>query len=169
MNGGPFNPSAADLQTCDVYRTLDFIANSGLNAGDEVSTAIESNIGEKYVFSPDAIACDIVIDDAAQDVGYSPYHIQATTFDPSTGAETNIGTLGLGPKADSRLTFMGTDGSCVEILFIATNDELVSDYILPLTPLKPNLEYTLIKADTDPGTFRLHLRQHGPGHPDPHG
>ncbi|NOX41265.1 MAG: Hint domain-containing protein [Alphaproteobacteria bacterium] len=135
---------SGDHQICDAYLRSDFIVTSGLNLGDNLGDAGQSSVGDSYLFSPDAASHDLAV---------------GPSNDPS---EAELGTLGDGFQLESRLTFFGSDGSKVDVLTLSGPDADESDddidhatpgYFLPVSPLKPGVEYTLIKADDDPGDF----------------
>lgn len=153
LHGGSF-----DHQVCSVYAAREFVVTSGVNAGDPVTNASNSALGDVYAFSNCATPRDLVVHDEGHGIGND-----ATTFDDDVSGQTigvgsELGRLGDGLQLESRLTFMGADGSTVEVLIINNTNEGSYDwsgeYFLPLSPLKPGIDYTLIKADIDPGTFR---------------
>ncbi len=142
---------------CDVYLSDDFVVTSGVNSGDGVASARDSSVGDVYRFSPGAEARDLLVpeenhaDNSSDDIPDSP---AGHTGD----AGSEIGVLGDGLELDSRLTFMGSDGSNVQVLIIDNTeidhgDDGPGDFFLPLTPLKPGIDYTLIETDDDPGSF----------------
>jgi hypothetical protein len=146
-----------DHQVCNVYTGADFPVISGVNSGDAVTNASNSCVGDVYQFSAGATAYDLVVHDAGAGPGNAASLFQDNVAGQTVGDGSELGTLGQGLELESRLTFMGSDGSCVDVLIINNTDEgdyaFSGEYFLPLTPLKPGIEYTLIKADTDPGTF----------------
>ena len=151
-NGGP-----TDHQVCNVYASADFRVTSGVNQGDGITNASNSSVGDTYVFASGATAHDLLVQDAGDGSGNS-----ALSFEDNVGGQTvapgsEIGGVGDGLELESRLTFMGSDGSKVEVLIINNTDEGSTDwsgeYFLPLSPLKPGIEYTLIDANVDPGSF----------------
>jgi hypothetical protein len=155
---GFFHGGSFDHQVCSVYVATDFVVTSGVNAGDPVTNASQSSVGDTYSFSGSATPRDLIVHDEGKGIGN-----RLSTFDDNVrgqtvGAGSEIGTLGDGLELESRLTFMGGDGSTVEVLIINNTNEGSYDwsgeYFLPLSPLKPGVDYTLIKADVDPGTFR---------------
>lgn len=147
-----------DHQVCNVYLGADFMVASGFNAGDAVTNASDSAVGDTYFFSASATAYDLVVNDAGHGHHNSSQTFQDNVSGQTVGAGSEIGTLGEGLELESRLTFMGSDGATVEVLIINNTNEGSSDwsgeYFLPLTPLTPGVEYTLIKADVNPGEFR---------------
>lgn len=123
------------------------MVTTGLNSGESITSAALSNVGDVYEFSESAIAFDLLVPnshDAALSAGISQNRPE-------------IGTLGQDFDLDSRLTFCAGDGSMVDVLIVQRKDKIDSDlpreYALPLLPLEPNTEYTLLNATQDPGTF----------------
>lgn len=147
-----------DHQVCNVYLGSDFMVASGFNAGEAVTNASDSAVGDTYFFSHSATSYDLVVNDAGHGHHNSSHTFQDNVPGQTVGAGSEIGTLGEGLELESRLTFMGSDGATVEVLIINNTNEGSYDwsgeYFLPLTPLTPGVEYTLIKADVNPGEFR---------------
>ncbi|MFT5004788.1 MAG: hypothetical protein ACI8YI_000398 [Paracoccaceae bacterium] len=133
------------------------MVTTGVNAGDAVTNASNSAVGDIYVFSNDATAYDLVINDSGTGSGNSAFQFEDNTSGQTVSAGSEVGALGDGLELESRLTFMGADGSTVEVLVINNTNEGAYDwsgeYFLPLSPLTPGIEYTLIDANVDPGTF----------------
>jgi len=136
---------SGDHQICNAYLRSDFVVTSGLNLGENLGDAGQSSVGDSYLFSQDATAHNLAVGPSSHD---------------HAGAE--LGTLGDGYQLENRLIFVGSDGSKVEVLTLSnsTTSETIdgtaspsSEYFLPISPLKPGIEYTLIKADDDPGDF----------------
>ncbi|NOX72507.1 MAG: Hint domain-containing protein [Alphaproteobacteria bacterium] len=146
-----------DHQICDIYDGSDFLVSSGVNAGEPITNASDSEVGDVYVFSSTSTAYDLIVDDNGNGAGNSSDHFEDNVSGQSVGAGSEIGALGDGLELESRLTFMGSDGSTVEVLIINNTDEGADDwsgeYFLPLSPLTPDMDYTLIDADIDPGDF----------------
>jgi len=149
--------SYSDNEICNVYDGSDFVVTSGVNAGEGVTNASDSFVGDVYVFSPEATAHDLMVHDTGIGSGNSADSFEDNVSGQSVGEGSNIGTLGEGLELESRLTFMGCDGSKVDAFIInntsAGAQDWSGEYFLPMTPLVPGLEYTLIKANIDPGEF----------------
>jgi len=147
----------SDLEICNVFTGSDFMVTSGLNAGDEITNAGNSSAGDVYVFSGSATPLDMVVNDDGAGNQNSADPFQDSVPDQSDGSGTQIGTLGQGLELDSRLTFVGTDGSPVDVLIVNNTDvgsyDWSGEYFLPMSPLTPGMDYTLVKADMDPGEF----------------
>jgi hypothetical protein len=146
-----------DHQVCNVYLGPDFMVTSGVNAGDAITNASNSQVGDVYVFSNTSTPYDLIVNDAGAGSGNSAGQFEDNVSGQTVGSGSEIGTLGEGLELESRLTFMGSDGSTVEILIINNTNEGAYDwsgeYFLPLSPLTPGVEYTLIDADVNPGSF----------------
>lgn len=157
MVGHSGSIGSSDHQICNVYLASDFPVTSGVNAGEAVTNASESNPGDVYAFNADAKPFELLVHDAGHGIGNAADHFEDNVSGQSVGSGSEIGTLGDGLQLESRLTFMGSDGSKVDVLIINNTAEghgASGEYFLPLSPLKPGIDYTLIKADIDPGTFR---------------
>ncbi|MBZ0130948.1 MAG: Hint domain-containing protein [Rhodobacteraceae bacterium] len=147
-----------DNQICNVYFGSDFTVTSGVNAGEGITNASDSSVGDTYVFSASATAYDLIVHDAGSGSGNSALYFEDNVSGQTVAAGSEIGDAGDGLHLESRLTFMGSDGSKVEVLIINNTTEgsyaASGEYFLPLSPLVPGMEYTLIKANIDPGVFR---------------
>jgi len=152
MSGGSY-----DNEICNVYYGSDLTVTSGVNAGEDVTNASDSYVGDTYVFSAGATPHDLVVSDTGDGSNNSADSFEDNTGGQTVGTGSEIGTLGDGLELESRLTLMGSDGSSVDVLIVNNTDQGAHDwsgeYFLPMSPLVPNLEYTLIKADIDPGEF----------------
>jgi hypothetical protein len=137
-----------------VFLNTDMMVSCGVNVGEPVTNASDSVVGDVYVFSASAQAREMVVRDTG-----AGHRNRADLFEDDTRGQTigegsQIGVLGQGLELESRLTFMGSDGSTVEVLII--NNTCIGggasgEYFLPLSPLAPGMDYTLIKADVNPG------------------
>ena len=133
------------------------MVTSGVNAGEAVTNASDSYPGDVYVFSNSATAYDLVVSDSGAGTGNSASQFEDNVPGQNVAAGSEIGNLGDGLELESRLTFMGADGSNVEVLIVNNTNEgsdaWSGEYFLPLSPLTPGVEYTLLEADINPGTF----------------
>lgn len=150
--------SSSDHQICNVYDGSDFMVNSGVNLGDPVTNASNSYVGDTYVFSAAPTPLDLVVHDTGAGSGNNADRFEDNVSGQSVGAGSEIGTLGDGLELESRLTFMGSDGSRVDVLIINNTNiggqAWSGEYFLPMSPLTPGMEYTLIKTDVNPGVFK---------------
>ncbi len=148
---------ASDPQVCNMYVASDLHVVTGVNAGDGVTSASQSFVGDTYTFLQNAQAHDLVVHDGAQNTPAETPSAGMFGDDQNETASHDGGVLGDGKGLDSRLTFMGSDGSKTEVLIIQdtsdSDDGFAGEYFLPLSPLVPDMEYTLINADIDPGEF----------------
>ena len=159
-----------EQQVCSVYLPSDCTTIAGVNAGEAVCSAADSFVGDVYLFSPRAEAYQLLLPDQSARgpvLSYELYHERK--FGPEGLASREIGRLGQGLRLDSRLCFMGSNGSQVEALVVSNLNPdpgrgaafASREYLLPLMPLRAGLEYTLIRAEDDPGTLRHHSDCYG--------
>jgi len=152
MSIGNHSGGGSDHDVCNVYYGRDFPVTSGINSGEAITHASDSFVGDVYQFSAGAVPFEMAVGGDLNDHDHS----DDTSGDAGLDGP-RIGTLGDDLELESRLTFVGADGSNVEVLIIDIADE--GDAVgpggcfLPLSPLKPGIDYTLIKADDDPGDF----------------
>lgn len=162
MRDGPFICGGdSDDQICNIYAGTDFMVTAGLNAGDGITSAANSNVGDVYVFSKTAKEFELIVRNDSDHSVHAASRFGLDADGNRTGLATEIGTLGKGLELDSRLTFCGSDGSTIDVLMVQDktahnrNREMPAsaEYFLPLLPLEPNIEYTLLAADENPGHF----------------
>jgi len=133
---------------CNVFLVSDLAVVSGVNAGEAVDGAENSFVGDVYRFSPIATSHDLVVND--DDAGF-----EDNVLDQTIGDGSEVGTVGDPIEMESRLVFMGSDGSTVDVLLMNnTTSSGTGEYFLPQSPLVPGMDYTLIRADADPGEVK---------------
>lgn len=116
---------------------------AGANLGDPIGTADDCVPGDVYQLDPDETALLLQLDQA--EPGSAPCHIVSGS---------QIGAPGDSATLASRLTLMAADGERVEVLVIC-HDTSGALFALPLSPLAPGADYTLIDAGAGPGDIRL--------------
>jgi hypothetical protein len=120
--------------TFPVYQSVDMSVVCGANLGDPISFAAELNLGDIYEMQPHCRA----------------HHLSLTENENGSFAisyDTNLGQIGTTVHLDSCLTLMSPTGIPFEVLILVEVDhrgDAEAVYILPLAPLKPGVEYTLI-------------------------
>lgn len=114
----------------------------GANLGDPVAPADRVEPGDVYRLDPAARALRLMLWPAAD--GRAPLLAEGTA----------IGRAGERITLMSLLTLMAPDGDRVEILMIR-HEAAGADYALPLSPLAPRVDYTLIDARDDVAGIRL--------------
>ncbi len=125
-----------------VYAVAAIAVVSGANQGDMIGHADLSVPGDIYRLDRSAHPIDLILEQAED--GRSA-RIHASTDDAAVGRQASL---------MSRLTFMATDGERVEVLLVALDGD-EADFVLPLSPLAPGADYTLLEAHADPGEVRL--------------
>ncbi len=139
MSGTDQHPgNAPDHQVCHVYPHETLTVHTGVNAGEPVAGASSSCLGDTYVFSDGAHAREVLV---PQD-GTTPNDHHHGGTQPVLGRDIH---------PDSRLTFMGSDGKTVDVIVMTGENPDHPAGFLPLAPLVPGQEYTLIKTEDDPG------------------
>jgi hypothetical protein len=147
----------APSYACHVYAAGEMLAVAGVNAGDPLGAAAEACLGDVYCLSEAASALRLEVIDrvsAAADTGR--FLSQAAGL--ATAAEgSEAGQPGEALALEARLTFMAPDGSRAELLLIALSPgrRQARRLLLPLTPLEPGVDYTLIAASDAPGPVAL--------------
>lgn len=132
--------------TCHVFAAEDFRATIGANVGDPLGCADDLSLGDSYELRRDATPFRVVM--------------TATSADRARqriAPGSDIGRAGDEIRITARLTLMSPDGQCVEVLVLEHLGARgrAAGFVLPLSPIEARTEYTLLKADADPGELRL--------------
>lgn len=132
--------------TCHVFAATDLRATIGANTGDPICSTGDLSPGDTYVLRR----------------GATPFHVvmNATSADQvhqRLAAGSDIGRAGDEIRMTGRLTLMSPNGQLVDVLVLEHESARgrCSGFALPLSPMEEQVDYTLIKADADPGTLRL--------------
>lgn len=129
----------APAQSLPVYRAKDFTATDGANMGDPLSFASE-----------------LILDDIYElPYGIEPKRLSILPGDNKRfriSHETELGAPEATLVLDSALSFMSEDGGMHEALLLVEVDAdggVEDIYLLPLTSLRPQIEYRLVGIDTE--------------------
>lgn len=137
-------PSIAHLpgQAAHVFAAEAIRVTSGANHGDPLDLPAACQPGDIYQLDRAAAALRLLLANVAGDAGQS------------VASGSQIGAPGDAVELVARHVLMAPDGDTVDILLIA---HVVSGrhYALPLSPIAPRTEYTLLESHEDPGTARL--------------
>ncbi|WP_375173493.1 Hint domain-containing protein [Pseudooceanicola sp.] len=122
-----------------VFRARDLTCVHGANEGDDLTFADELMLDDSYWFA-----------EAARQVrlGIASSESGAITV----GEDTEAGTPGASLHLDSCVTVMSPDGTTTEVLLLVEVDmfgDAAAVYALPLAPLSPRTDYTLVGIDID--------------------
>jgi len=132
-----FAPSS--VFTLPAYRSAALVVSHGANLGDSLSFADELVLDDTYFLKDAARAARLAV---------VPGRSGVFTIAPAT----ELGTPGCQLHLDSCLTFMSSDGVTTEALVLVEVDEegdVNEVYALPLSPIQPKAELTLVGVDTD--------------------
>lgn len=124
-------------QSLPVYRAELLKVINGANLGDALGFADELLLDDIYRLSPLSAETKIEVIPAAQ----SPFRL-------AEGGD--MGLPGADLHLDCCVTFMSDDGKTTECLVLVETDPLggvAQIYVMPLVPLSPKLEYTLVGID----------------------
>lgn len=148
----PFAPvpgTAAHLAR--VFAAADLYVTSGANLGDGLAEPGDLCAGDVYELDPEARPLRLAL--ARPRTGAPPARQQVVA------PESEVGAPGDPVVLSARLTLMAPDGQKVELLLLrhrAAGRAVASVlYVLPLTPIAPRTEYTLLAAEDPPDDLRL--------------
>ncbi len=139
----PDQPPPLPAHTAHVYDAGALRVTSGANLGDAIAEADFCEPGDVYRLAPDAPALRLMLRPAAGDL---------RSQEIAEGSE--IGQPGDRIELLSLLTLMAPDGDRVETLYVRHAASGVG-YALPLSPIAPRTDYTLIAARADTGDIRI--------------
>ncbi|MEG3661689.1 Hint domain-containing protein [Celeribacter halophilus] len=140
----PEGQSSLPVQSLVVYRGQDLRVTNGVNLGDGLSYAAEMELADNYQLRKSARR------------GRLSVLIDTDTL--SVADNTELGGAGHRLHLDCVATFMAGSGVTVELLVLVETDKdglVEATYFLPFAPLKPDLEYALVKIDKDTAHTRL--------------
>ncbi len=125
---------------CQIFQADDIFVTSGANQGDGVQGPSEVDPGDVYQLDRNAVARRLVV--SKPDGGKQ--HVEP-------GSE--VGQPGHEIRLEARYTLMAPDGDKVELLILLLGG--VDRYVLPLSPIGPQVEYTLLSVEPAPGGLML--------------
>jgi len=134
-----------------VFAAADLFVTSGANLGDGLAEAADLCPGDVYEL--DALAQPLRLALARPRAGGPPARQQVIAPGSDVGAPGDPVTL------SAQLTLMAPDGQKVDLLLLrhraAGRASQSTLYVLPLTPIAPRIEYTLLTAEDPPDELRL--------------
>lgn len=113
---------------------------NGVNNGDELEGPDLVCAGDVYALDPNEEPLRLVV-------------TRGETGTQYIGEGSEIGHLGDKIYFEARYTLMGEDGDGVEILLLALADG--SRFVLPMSPITAQADYTLLKIDVTPADIGL--------------
>lgn len=134
------------IRDLPVYMASDFKVLQGANVGDDLADADELCLDDVYSLAMDARESNITVTETQS----GPFLVSPNSL---------VGTAGFQLHLDCAITLMSQDGETVEALVLAevdpTENALDAVYLLPLSTLKRQTEYRLMRIDPDAARTRL--------------
>ncbi len=133
-------PTAHPPQACMVFDAQDIFVTSGVNSGDPLDLPDAVCAGDIYELDPAATPLRLVVEG------------QGATQRIAHGSDA--GKPGQALTTAARYTLMADDGARVDLLLLQLGPQgpLLA---LPLSPIAPARDYTLLSIDTAPGAAQL--------------
>jgi hypothetical protein len=125
---------------CQIFRADDIYVTYGANQGDGVQGPQDVDAGDIYHLDREAQALRLVV---------SQPDPQGQHVEP--GSE--VGRPGQPIALEARYTLMAPDGDKVELLILLLDGR--DRYVLPLTPIGAQVDYTLLTVEPAPGDLML--------------
>lgn len=143
MPNQPPDPSLPG-HAAQVFRADDIFVSHGVNLDEGLALPAAVVMGDIYSLDDRARALRLVITRPGDGT------------DPQVAAGSGVGSPGDPVQTRARYTFMGADGTSVDLLLLAHDGASGCDlYALPLSPLGTRTDYTLVNIDTAPQEARL--------------
>jgi hypothetical protein len=130
-------------QAAHVFEAEAIWVTSGANQGDPIGAAEDCEPGDIYQLDRGAVPLRLMLTAGA-----------AASDAQTVAAGSQIGAAGDRVSLLARHVLMATDGDTVDLLLIC-HEPSQRRYVLPLSPLAPRSDYTLLEAHEDPGAVRL--------------
>ena len=142
--------------SCQVFAADRLRVTSGANLDDTLGPADTLCAGDVYGFERASRPVELAIHDPAAATAGSGRFLRRGGTGTLVATGSAVGQPGRAVTLDSRLRLMTHGGETVEILLIAVGDDPAAGlHFLPLDPLDPNEDYTLLEISDDPGPVRL--------------
>ena len=135
MTIGP-QPPAAPGHACQIFRADDIYVTYGANQGDGVQGPQDVDPGDIYQLDQNATALRLVVS--------QPDSQHRQQVEPGS----DVGQPGQHIRLEARYALMAPDGDKVELLILQL--EGGDRFILPLTPLGTQVDYTLLTVEAAP-------------------
>ncbi len=134
-----------------VFAAADLFVTSGVNHGDGLSEVEDLCPGDVYQLDPQAVALRLAL--ARPNAGGPPSRQQVVA------EGTGVGAPGDPVALVAQLVLMAPDGQKAELLLLrhraAGRVSQFTLYVLPLTPIAPQTDYTLLTAEEPKDDLRL--------------
>ncbi|MDT0682703.1 Hint domain-containing protein [Roseicyclus sp. F158] len=136
---------------CHVYEAEAFRVVGGANLGDHLLGPDEIEPGDVYRLCPGATLRELSVAGAG---GRAVMGRREGVHRVAEGS--GIGRAGQPLRAVARATFLGPQGHKADVLLIEIGGQRRALYAaLPIDPLEPGFDHTLVSVDPDPGDVRL--------------
>ena len=133
---GPSQPGHA----CQIFHAADIFVTSGSNQGDGLSGPDAVEPGDVYQLDREAVALRLVV---SRPVGADQY----------VAAGSAVGRAGQQIRLEARYALMAPDGDKIELLILQLDND--ARFVLPLSPIGPQVDYTLLAVEAAPTDLAL--------------
>ena len=142
---------------CHVFAAAEMTVTAGVNTGDALGAPEALCLGDVYELAEAGQALRLAVRDRVGEDADAGNFLGQSAGRAKVAEGSEAGRPGAALALEARLTFMAPDGGRAELLTVALapGSPEMRRYFLPLTPLEPGLDYTLIEAEPDPAPVRL--------------
>lgn len=140
MPADPSDPArAAPLQSCQVFAAEDLYVHHGVAMGEALGRPDDVIAGDVFRLDPEARGRQLVL--------------RRGTDRPVVAPGSGAGVEGAAVEALARHRLMGPEGEALDV--IAVEVEGAGLYLLPLSPVAPRVDYTLVACEPVPDDLPL--------------
>ena len=125
---------------CQIFRAADIFVSLGTNQGDDLAGPDQVDLGDAYQLDSEATPLRLVVS-------------QPKGADQHVAAGSDVGRAGQRVTLEARYAMMAPDGDKVELLILQLDGN--DRFALPLSPIGPQLDYTLLAVEPAPTDLRL--------------
>lgn len=138
------SPAAAPLpgHACEVFAADDIFVSIGANLGDGLDEPDVVCPGDIYELAREARTLRLTV-------------VPGESGALGVAAESDVGRTGAAVTLTARYTMMTADGDPMDLLLLRVSGSGGGLFALPLSPLGPRIEYTLVKVDAAPPVSAL--------------
>ena len=146
----PATDSTKPGHACQIFRSSDIFVASGANQGDDLGGPDAVDPGDIYQLDRDAAPLRLVVSQSQAAAHHVAAHHVAAQF---VAAGSEVGREGQGFRLEARYALMAPDGDRVDLLILHLDTG--ERFALPLSPIGPQVDYTLVAVDPAPTDLLL--------------
>ncbi|WP_323007620.1 Hint domain-containing protein [Pseudorhodobacter sp.] len=136
----PLPSSSPPRQVCQVFASDDVFVTLGVNLNEGLARLADACLGDIYMLASDAEAKKLIL--------------QRSGDGQTVAAGSAVGVAGALVTIIGRYMLLAPDGDKVDLLAVQIGEQQ-DHFILPLSPMGANIEYSLVKSEVPQADERL--------------